>query len=472
MIGNLSNLLFVFGLGYYLITSLQFFSYKFERILFHYTKPLWHLYFAIIPIICYFAFSFLLPNLTLFVGIIYIVALFFWQKNLDKKLVFTPRVKTFFVILILVTLFLDFVLANKARISPLFLPLFISFLISYVYEKYKFTLFKKSAIKKLNSFNNLTIIQITASYGKTSIKNFLFELLKDDFITYKTPRSVNTYAGIIKDINDDLPSNTKIYIAESGARKSGDILEITKLLNPQIVIVGEIGSQHIEYFKTVENIRNTKLEILQSSRLKKAFIHSSSNLQSSDKITIYDSHIKEIKSDLDGLEFSLDGFEFRANILGEFNAQNLSVCIMAARYLGVSDEKIKQTLLKLKNPPHRLERIDNGGKIIIDDSFNGNLKGMLKSYDLAAKFGGRKAIITPGIVESTKEDNEILAKKIDEIFDVVVVTGELNREIFASVISKDKLTILKDKSKLVEFLGKNTKAGDLILFSNDAPSFI
>jgi len=93
--------------------------------------------------------------------------------------------------------------------------------------------------------------------------DMLFEILKDSFVCYKTPRSVNTMAGIIKDINENLSEQTQIYIAEAGARLKGDILEITKFLNPQIVIVGEIGAQHIEYFKTLDNIRATKLEALQ-----------------------------------------------------------------------------------------------------------------------------------------------------------------------------------------------------------------
>jgi len=66
-----------------------------------------------------------------------------------------------------------------------------------------------------------------------------------------------------------------------------------------------------------------------------------------------------------------------------------------------------------------------GGKIIIDDSFNGNLSGMLQSYELMRSYGGRKVIITPGIVESTREDNETLAAKINEIFVEVILAARV-----------------------------------------------
>ena len=113
---------------------------------------------------------------------------------------------------------------------------------------------------------DLKIIAITGSYGKTSIKNFLAQILSKKFKVYHTPRSVNTLEGIVKDINDNLGSDIQIYIVEAGAREKRDILKIARLLQHDIGIVGKIGEQHIEYFKTLSNIIQTKLEIIASDR--------------------------------------------------------------------------------------------------------------------------------------------------------------------------------------------------------------
>ena len=164
--------------------------------------------------------------------------------------------------------------------------------------------------------------------------------------------------------------------------------------------------------------------------------------------------------------------EFFAPILGKFNAANLAACIKIARFLGLSADKIKSRVAHVSAVEHRLARLDAGSKIIIDDSFNGNLSGMLQSYELMRSYGGRKVIITPGIVESTREDNETLAAKIDEIFDLAIITGELNSEVLQSRIDPAKTIVLKDKRDLQRVLSENTHSGDLILFSNDAPSFI
>ncbi|WP_459878549.1 Mur ligase family protein [Campylobacter concisus] len=469
---SLSTVLFIFALAFYVITCFQWFSYRPERVLFHFTKPAWHVLFFIVPLVLFYTTG---KWFFIYFYFALLPALYLWHKKLDKKLVFTGRIKHFFAILacaIILNYALNFII-HKAFLAPM--PLFVlvvSLFFSEILEKIKFQGFKNNALKKLGANKELKIILITASYGKTSIKNFLFEILKDSFVCYKTPRSVNTMAGIIKDINENLSEQTQIYIAEAGARLKGDILEITKFLNPQIVIVGEIGAQHIEYFKTLDNIRATKLEALQSSRLQMAFLHSSTKKEPSQNIEIYDENLKGINANLDGISFALDGKSYTSPLLGKFNATNLAVCIKVARYLKMSDEAIDSALSKMKNVEHRLSKIEAGGKLIIDDSFNGNFSGMSASYELVSTYAGRKVLLTPGIVESDAEQNANLAKVINEIFDLVIITSSLNAQTLLKHIVKPKIIILKDKNKMQEILAQNTHAGDLILFSNDSPSFI
>jgi UDP-N-acetylmuramoyl-tripeptide--D-alanyl-D-alanine ligase len=135
-------------------------------------------------------------------------------------------------------------------------------------------------------------------------------------------------------------------------------------------------------------------------------------------------------------------------------------------------EEIKDAVANLKGVEHRLQRIDAGGKLIIDDSFNGNLEGMLASYELASTYDGRRVIITPGIIESTIEANVELAKRIDEVFDIVILTGKSNLDILDKNINKAEKIIVKDKREIEKVLGEFTCKGDLILFSNDTPTFM
>lgn len=464
------NFLTAYVLGFYLITVLQWYSYKVSRIAFHFHKYRWHLIYLIIPIITYIiAYKFFW--IYLFFGLI--PALFLWYKKTNKPLKTTQRVKRFFLILGFVeTVSLLFI--YKLQINPgisVACVLLISVFISEIVEKILFAKYKKTAFNKLNSINP-KIITITGSYGKTSIKNFVYQLLKDDFNVYKTPRSVNTLKGIVLDVNTQLPPNTEIYVTEAGAREKGDIKEIVEFLQNHYAVLGKIGPQHLEYFKNLENIVKTKTEIFSSKRLIKGFSY---DIKHGPKVTTIKDKIKNVKASLEKTEWDLEigdeTYRFETKILGSFNAINVSLAIYQALEFINDIKKIKQKVWKLEPVPHRLQKISAGGKIIIDDSFNGNIEGMLESFKLVKEHKGRKIIVTPGIVETTKEINEKLAKEINKTFDLAIITGNINKKTLYDNITIEKIH-LRDKSKLEKMLADLTHPGDLIIFSNDAPEYL
>jgi len=474
--------LFLLAMGYYAITNLQWYSYKLNRVMFHHTKVWWHFVYFLIPYALYMLVSYT-SDYGFVVVIAYLAFLFQWYRGLDKPLVWTGRVKRFYSIMILFAIFITFALSHFAVVIPIFLAYFISMFI----EKMLFNGFKVKAEKKIESMTKLTVIGITASYGKTSIKNYIEHLVKNKYKTYATPRSVNTYGGVMKDINDDLPADTEVYIVEMGARGEGDISEITTFVNPHYVVVGKIGPAHIEYFRTMENIRNTKMEILQTERLKTAWIHESAMVKPESNIHTFGENenfdiksnipaaefvIEDVEATLDATSFTLNDVRYSASILGAFNAMNLAAAVLVAKELGLDDKEIQKGLSTLKSVDHRLQRIDAGGKVILDDSFNGNIDGTMASFDLASTYEGRKVVITPGLVEVDDALNVQVAKKANEIFDIVVVTGELNYTIFKEYIDPDKLVKLSSKAGMEQMLVEQTMPGDLILFANDAPSFV
>ena len=471
-----TKIVLVLSLGWYLITNLQWYNYKLSRVIFKHHKWQWHLTFFISPIVLFFIIP--SPYFDIYFFVLYFVSFILWNRKLDRSLVLTSRVKRFLTIL-LITLFVQISLClddDFCSKVTLFLTLIVTLIISNIIEKILFLLFKSRAKKRLLENKDLKIVAITASYGKTSIKNFLHHVLKNHFKTYKTPRSVNTIVGLVLDVNRDLPKDTQIYIAEAGARVKGDIKTIANFLEPQIAVVGSVGEQHIEYFKTLENIKNTKKELLLSPRLQKAFVHSSANVVPSEKIEEFPNNLHIVKSNLDGLWFDMElngkVEHFYAPILGSFNAINLAAVVLVATHLGMSVLEINEALTTLPQVEHRLQKIEANGKIIIDDSFNGNLEGMLEAINISSNYNGRKVIITPGLVESTVSANILLAKEIDKVFDFVIITGTLNANILKANINEDKVFVLKDKTMLETTLARTTKSGDLILFANDAPNFI
>lgn len=482
IINSLFYALFILAMGYYFVTNLQWYSYKLKRVLFHHTKAWWHIVYFLVPFVIY-AFVDTKSAYSFVVVIAYLGLLYQWYRGLDKPLVFTGRVKRFFVAMLFFAIFIALVFKKFMVLIPIFLAYFISLMI----EKMLFNGFKVKAEKKIESMSDMKVVGITASYGKTGIKNIIAHLLKAKYNTYATPRSVNTLGGVMKDINDNLPADTEVYVVEMGARGEGDIGEISTFVNPHYVVVGKIGPAHIEYFRTMENIRNTKMEILKTARLEQAWVHESAMVKPEEVVHTYGSKknldirsktpapeyiIEDIEATLYATGFTLNDIRYSASILGAFNAMNLAAAVLVAKELGLSDEEIQAQLSTLEPVAHRLQRIDAGGKVILDDSYNGNIDGMMASFDLATIYEGRKVLVSPGLVEVVDELNVQVAKRANEVFDLVVVTGDLNYTIFKDYVEADKLLKLSTKSEMEAMLVEHTRAGDLILFANDAPSFV
>ena len=424
LIAFVTNVLFVTLLGWYLITNLQWYDYKISRVILKHHKPFWHVFYFLIPFVAYHTTG---HFFVIFFYFAVIPSMLLWYKRLDKKLVLTWRVKRFLILLISLTLFQDVLctLKDACETYGVFMPLALAYIGSVMMEKFLFLTYKKEARKKLSDMKDLQIIAITGSYGKTSIKNFVAQILSKKFKVYATPRSVNTLGGIMGDVNNALPEDTEIYVCEAGARERGDIYDITTFVEPQTVVVGKVGAAHIEYFKSLKNIIATKLEIMQSPRLERAFIHTSVTDEPHDKVTFFGDDVLNVNATLDGIDFDLDingeVLKFHTDILGEFQTMNIAVAVKIAKHFGMSNEEIVKAVSELEPVEHRLQMIKAGGKIILDDGYNGNIDGMLEGIRLCSLHEGRKVIVTPGLVESTDElnlklINAIMSAKINRVF--------------------------------------------------------
>ena len=471
----LINIVFVTLLGWYLITNLQWYDYRLSRVIFKHHKPQWHIMYFIIPFVAYYTTGRFFSIFFLFA---FLPSILIWYKRLDKKLVLTWRVKRFLILLIFFVFLQDVLctLKDACEVYGVIMPLAFAYVGSFIIEKYLFLVYKKQAKQKLASMGDLQVVCITGSYGKTSIKNFIAQILSTKYKVYATPRSVNTLGGIMGDVNNNLPEDTEIYVCEAGARESGDIYDITTFIEPQVAVVGKVGEAHIEYFKSLENIIATKLEIMKSPKLKKAFIHTSVTDEPHEKVTFFGDEISDVHADLEGINFKLNfddsTLELHTDVLGEFQTMNVAVAVRVAKTFGMSDEEIIEAVKELEPVEHRLQMIKAGGKLILDDGYNGNIDGMLEGIRLCSLHEGRKVIVTPGLVESSDALNLKLIEAINSVFDIVIVTGALNSELFDKNLKVKTKILLADKTSLTTILASQTKSGDIILFANDAPNFI
>lgn len=179
--------------------------------------------------------------------------MFLKKVNNKKKLVYTARMKRMIVCDILlavlgivVILCIDYLSGYGIYVIMLMVLLqpilviavnILNFPIEEVIKKH----YINDAKKILRSNQNLVVIGVTGSYGKTSLKFYLESLLKDRFNVLVTPGSYNTPMGVVKTIRESLKSMHEIFICEMGARRVGEISEICDIVNPTHGVITAVG---------------------------------------------------------------------------------------------------------------------------------------------------------------------------------------------------------------------------------------
>lgn len=360
--------------------------------------------------------------------------------------------------------------------------------------------FYKLAETKLQGSPELKIIGITGSYGKTSTKHYLHRILSEQMETLMTPGSYNTTLGVVRTINEYLKPYHQAFIVEMGAKQKGDIKEICELVNPLIGIITAVGPQHLETFGNLENVRDTKFELIDNLPADGLAILNNDYPIIADRdvsnctsirysCAIENKHADYVAHDIcykdRGTDFKVScpsgrTLEFETKLLGEYNIANLTGAIIVALTLGLDEEKIKYSVKKIESVEHRLslKRMSNG-ITLIDDAFNSNPAGASMAINVLANMStGRRIIITPGMIELGEKQfelNENLGKQIAKNkIDFAVIVGQYNNEALTSGLKEGGMpdanilhfeTFLDANAWMLSF----TKPGDIVLIENDLP---
>lgn len=398
------------------------------------------------------------------------------HKNLNKKknLVYTARVKRLIATIIvsdLIIFFLIFIGSLYSSLTGVFLIILslqpyiciIANIINHPIEEAINNYYINDAKRLLKTLTpDITVIGVTGSYGKTSVKYHLNALLKEKFDVLMTPESYNTPMGIVKTIRGSLKPTHEIFICEMGARHVGDIKEICDIVNPRHGIITSIGPQHLETFFNMENIQNTKFELADAlpdsgmlvlngdceyivEHVKKcekkyknityyytedngsAFTAADDNGKScneaydngtdfntpgNDKCCNVEGYrAEDIKVSAFGTEFRVvtpDGDEctYTMRLVGMNNVINVLGGVSIAHKLGIPLKDLTVPIRRIEPVPHRMCLIERGNVTIIDDAYNSNPVGSKAGVETLSMFDGVRILITPGMVElGEKEDD-------------------------------------------------------------------
>ncbi|MBQ9859755.1 MAG: UDP-N-acetylmuramoyl-tripeptide--D-alanyl-D-alanine ligase [Clostridia bacterium] len=348
------------------------------------------------------------------------------------------------------------------------------------------------ARRRLAAMPNLTVVGITGSYGKTSVKMFLSALLSAKYNVLATPGSYNTTMGVVRTVREMLRPSHQIFIAEMGAKQVGDIKEICDLVHPTYGILTSVGEQHLETFGSLENIIATKFELVDAIPADGfAFLNVDNEYIRGRSVSVpavtyggadsgADYRYSDIAVDTHGCQFTLtapdgESCRYTTKLLGAHNVQNLAGCMALAHRLGVSLKEMVYPLRLLKPVEHRLQLLPNG---YIDDAYNSNPAGFRSALDTLAGFDAQRVLVTPGMVE-LGERQESLNRELGEYAatrcDWAVLVGHkqappLKEGLLAGGFPKERIFVAATLQEGLAFVNGLPREGQrIVLLENDLP---
>jgi UDP-N-acetylmuramoyl-tripeptide--D-alanyl-D-alanine ligase len=436
------------------------------------------------------------------------------RKNSKKKLVATARAKRiYFPAFILMaglgttcfTFSMPWIWIIHVQLMP-----FVLALVTLLLMPYEDIVQKKFWNEAHNKIQNLrpTVIGITGSFGKTSVKHILGHILKASAPTLITPGSVNTPMGITRIIREQLEETHRYLVVEMGAYGPGSIERLCRLTPPDMGIITSIGYAHYERFKSLETVAKTKYELAEAVLKKNGMVvvhertlrfdysremklHNAGNfivcgeavITSEEKsyLRADDLQIQRVDQSPKGLQVKIlwknVAYTLEAPLYGLHHGHNIALAFAAAMELGIPSGTIQTALMRVPQIEHRLEVKKQAGYTLIDDAYNSNPQGFTSALDVLALISkGRKILITPGMVElGNAHDNahENVGKYAGQICDIaIVVTSKRIPSFikgFKATGGSKQLIEVEGFKDAAEWLDKNKKDGDVVLIENDLP---
>jgi UDP-N-acetylmuramoyl-tripeptide--D-alanyl-D-alanine ligase len=351
--------------------------------------------------------------------------------------------------------------------------------------------FRAQAEQKLRSISP-RVVAVTGSYGKTSTKNHIRDLVAGSFPTVASPASWNNQNGLARTINEHLDPGTEVLVAEMGTYGPGEIRAMCAWVPPEIAIITAIGPMHLERMKTLDVVLEAKREILDGARVAILNVDDErlAALADGGLVTaeLWRCGTAGTRPDLDvAVEVAGDDqvVHVRGTEVGRvpagagLHAGNVACAVAAAVALGVPPTALAPRLAALTLPEHRaVAATADSGVVVLDDTFNSNPLGAhaaLRRLTEAVP-AGRRAVVTPGMVELGPEQdaaNEAFAEAIAGSGSTLVAVGWTNRRALLTGAARGardgEVVVVPSRDAAREWVRAHLASGDGVLWENDLP---
>ena len=352
----------------------------------------------------------------------------------------------------------------------------------------------KALAEYYRSSIDIKVVGITGSVGKTSTKELIASVLRQQYCVLKTEGNFNNEIGLPLTIFK-IRKKHQVAVLEMGISEFGEMERLAAMARPDVCVITNIGLCHLENLKTRDGILRAKTEVFSKLRENATVILNGDDDKLStvkqvggkcpvfygmeqkmeyaegDK-TVYATEVKNLG--LLGMRASIhtEAGEIQAMIPipGEHNVYNALAATAVGLALGLTLSQIEQGIHEAKTIAGRTNILSVNGMTLIDDCYNANPVSMNASLDVLATATGRKIAVLGDMGELGKKEKELhyevgrhlAGKEIDVLF----AAGNRSKEIARAVLEHDEaceVHYFKERDALCEVLLTYIRPGDIIL---------
>lgn len=336
--------------------------------------------------------------------------------------------------------------------------------IFYVEDSIKFLQLFAEQWRKLNKAK---VIAITGSNGKTTVKDIVYSLLSSKYKGKKTEGNYNNHIGLPLTLLR-LEKDDEFIVLEMGMSDFGEIDLLSKLSNPDISIITNIGESHLEFLETKENVFKAKTEVIKHTKDKIIINYDDEylkklNLNNLEMIRVQQKKIQntdDLKENIFNYElvdmneqhtiFKIEYKEedvvkseiFETNLIGIHNILNASIAFVVAIDMNIEKKLIKKVYKDLSITPMRFQKIEKEGLLFINDAYNASPLSMEKSLITFNNIYNdkKKIVVLADMLElgdKEKEYHENLYEIIkNSSFDLVYLFGERMKFLYQKYLNE------------------------------------
>ena len=211
----------------------------------------------------------------------------------------------------------------------------------------------------------LPIIGITGTNGKTTTKELLAAVLSSKYNLHYTQGNLNNQIGVPLTLLQ-ITRRHEIAIIEMGASHPGDIKELVEIAEPNCGLITNVGRAHLEGFGSFEGVQQTKKELYDYLHEHQGFIFRNTD----------NPHLAKMAGDLETIPYTTGKMPSGTNLVGEYNAENVSAAICVGEHFGISYEQALNAIRQYVPTNNRSQSMQTGQNQLIVDAYNANPTSM------------------------------------------------------------------------------------------------